>query len=220
MAQYNSPYLSTIQKNIEASRQARLANIQSRAGLSMARASDHLSNKANSFQQGEGIGAGDILQGAAGAVGLAGTLKTQYDQDLEFGQSPEQQFSATGEPIYNLGGQYNDIATSKAQGATGGEILGAAGQGAAIGADPALVAATGGLSIAAGAILGGGWSAITGGARKRKQQRQKTEAREKIQGQQQDFNQASESFDATQRAYQGYLDRADISDRIYNLYKI
>jgi hypothetical protein len=71
----------------------------------------------------------------------------------------------------------NDLGSRKS---VGESALGSAAQGAMLGANPALAAATGGLSIAAGAVIGGAYGAIKGFSEKDKMDKLQEEANTRI----------------------------------------
>ena len=71
----------------------------------------------------------------------------------------------------------NDLGSRKS---VGESALGSAAQGAMLGANPALAAATGGLSIVAGAVIGGGYGAIKGSMEKDKMDKLQEEAETRI----------------------------------------
>ena len=135
------------------------------------------------------------------------------NQDLDLGQAPILQSSSTGEPMYNLGEFYNQVAGTRPQGAGGSEVLGAVGQGAASGG------AVGGVP---GAVIGGtiglATSVLGGERRRNKQQREKQRVLEQVKKGQESFNKASQSYEERQLGYQDYQDRRNINDRLYNLY--
>lgn len=142
---------------------------------------------------------------AANAIGMA-----QQGSGLDM-SAPEVQRSATGEPIYD-GSFYNQASNFKPQGATGGEVLGMAGQGAAAGASFGLP------GVAIGAVGGAIAGLIGGGARRRRQKREKAKAMKSATARQNDFNEASETFDQSQIAQQEYNKRMNMTNRLYNLY--
>lgn len=149
----------------------------------------------------------------SGGLGLAGTYMGIANQGLGLTAPPDLQRSATGEPIYNLGSSFNQAALSQPQGASGGEILSGAGQGAAAGS------AFGPIGTGVGAVVGGLTSVLGGNRRKRKQRAERRQAMAKIRLGQQDYNKASESFNTSRAALSDYRQRQDISDQIYNLYR-
>jgi hypothetical protein len=136
------------------------------------------------------------------------------NQGLDLGQINPLQYSATGAPV--LDSSYRNTAlAARPQGASSGELLGGAAQGAAIGSQ-----IMPGIGTAIGAVGGAIINAIGGGARKRKQRRERQQALEKANAQQQEFNQADLYFDQQQAARQAYRDRQDMTNRIYNLYSV
>ena len=151
---------------------------------------------------------------AGGALGLASTFASTANEDLPLSQIPGTQRSATGQPVYNLGASYNEAYQSKPQGATGGEILSAAGQGAAAG-----TAVLPGIGTAVGAGIGALGSIISGGIRKSRERRQRRTALEQLATGQHDFNQASQAFDNQQLSLDDYYRRADLSTQLHNLYR-
>src|SRR5690606_8014596 len=104
-------------------------------------------------------------------LGLIGNAVGMANQGSGLERSaPQMQTSATGEPIYS-GAYYNQASNFKPQGATGGEVLGMAGQGAAAG-----TAIMPGIGTLIGGVVGAIGGLIGGGARRRKQKREKDRA--------------------------------------------
>lgn len=161
------------------------------------------------------LGEFDYAAAISGAFGLAGQYAGMVNQELGLEQAPGLQLSPTGEPVYNLGGAYNSAFGATPQDATTGEVLGATGQGAAAG-----FAAGGPIGAAVGGVIGLGTSLVGGRRRRNKQRDEKNKALAQVRQKQEGFNQASQSFEEEQLALQSYQDRSDISDRMYNLYKI
>jgi hypothetical protein len=129
--------------------------------------------------------------------------------------SPPSPYYGQGiDPSYSTGGYFNAAVKLDPQGAQAGEVLGGVAQGAQAGS------AFGPIGAGVGAVFGGVATAIGGGARKRKQQREKRRALKRGRSLQQGFNEAQESFDQSQLTLQSYQDRTNIDDRIYNLYKV
>jgi hypothetical protein len=156
---------------------------------------------------------GKMALGLAGAeMGLSALQMSQ--QGLDLGQIDPLQFSASGQPLLNSGYR-NRAAAAKPQGASAGELGGAAVKGFAAGMQT-------GNPLVAGAMAVGNLAltAIAGGARKRKQRRERNEALAASARQQNEFNAADTAFDQTNIAKQGYLDRQNMTNRIYNLYSV
>jgi hypothetical protein len=149
-----------------------------------------------SFTLGQGIGAG------LGAASLGLQAFGMSQQVLGLPQVTPQSYDPNVQPTYNLGQVYNQAAFAKPQGATGGEILGGVGQGAALGTQIAP-----GIGTAVGAVVGGLASLIGGGARKRRQEREKERAMRGLAEQQQAFNRASGNFVTQQNYMEDYIDQ-------------
>ena len=155
----------------------------------------------------------DWAGAVTGGLALAGNAIGMAQQGSGLQENaPGYQTSATGQPIYTGGAQYNQASSFSPQGATGGEVLGMAGQGAAAGASFGVPGAiVGGVVGAIGGLIGGG-------ARKRKQQREKDKAMKSARFQQRQFNEADQEFDQKQAAQQDYYKRTNMNNRLYNLY--
>lgn len=159
------------------------------------------------------VDVGGIAQAGIGAVNLGIQSFGMANQSLGLNKSGQgYQVSAAGQPVYTGGGYANDVASARPQGASVGETLGMASQGAAAGSSFGLP----------GAIIGGAVGAITGliggGARRRAQEREKRRAIGIVRKQQGQFNEASQAFDQEQASMTDYRRRRDMTNRLYNLY--
>lgn len=156
----------------------------------------------------------DASGAISGGLALAGTYTNMVNQELGLEAPPTLERSATGEPVYTAGQTYNQASLSQPKGASGGEILSAAGQGAAAG-----TTIMPGIGTAVGAVVGAGISIFGGSRRKKKQKREKQKALNQVANRQQEFNTASESFAEQQLATDDYYRRLNIDDQLYNLYR-
>lgn len=156
----------------------------------------------------------DVSGAISGGLGLVGTYANMVNQGLGLKAPPPLERSATGEPVYTAGQTYNQAALAQPQGATGGEILSGAGQGAAAG-----TAIMPGIGTAVGAVVGAGISIFGGARRKRKQKDEKNKALSQVSNRQREFNRASEGFAEQQLAIDDYRRRLNIDDQLYNLYR-
>lgn len=227
-----NPYFQVIENQVNASIQQRSdlwpVNQQAQVGADISRGQSasnpySLSNFRGNLKSnwGDMSGADKAAAGVGAGLGALDLGMQAYGmskQGLNLGQAPVEQLDEYGKPAYNLGNFQNAAASAKPQGATGAEVGGMAIKGASMGANPALVAATGGLSIAAGAIIGAGASLIGGGARKRRQRREQDQALSTAAFGQQQYNQGTQQYEQDQIAQQQYRRRRDLTNRMYNLY--
>ena len=151
---------------------------------------------------------------AAGALALAGNYYGMANQSLNLDVPQGATFDAYGRPSYNLNSAWNQVSGSKPQGATGGDIFSGAAQGASIGTMLAP-----GIGTAIGAGVGAIGSAVFGGVRRRKQQREKNKAMRQLTAGQTQYNTADVNFRNSQNAMEDYRDSQDKSARLYNLHR-
>jgi hypothetical protein len=156
----------------------------------------------------------DPTQAIMGGIGLASNFIGMANQGLGLNTNigPMRTDSSMA-PTYNAGDLWNEASSARPQGASGGEILNGAGQGAAAGA------AFGPIGAGIGAVAGGVGTAITGGIRKRKQQKEQNSAMRQVQQAQQDFNTADVSFRNQRNQMEDYNQRMNSNNRLYNLYR-
>lgn len=216
---YRTPYnglisrrnLSTIGSDIDRQLQSRLMDIQLRGPGGRVGGGGGItpeidpSSFLDDFDPAAAIG---------GIAGLAGMYGSMVNQDLGLGNPDPLQLSATGQPIYDLGGFYNQAYQARPQGASAGELIGAGLQGASAGA-----AAGGPVGAAAGLAVGLGTAIFGGNRRKKKQEQEKRKALEKARKGQQSFNEASQRFETDQLVLEDYLNRQSMTDKLYNLYR-
>lgn len=157
---------------------------------------------------------------ASQSAGLLGQFYSQAHQNDNINISaPDQQVDMYGKPTYNLGNFQQQISGINTKGASAGQLLGGAAQGAAIGANPALVAATGGLSIAIGAGVGAVGSAIGGAIGSARATRRKQLAQQSLMAAQRSYNSHMATYNDQQLGQQQYRDDQSPDNRMYNLYK-
>jgi len=163
--------------------------------------------------QAEGFDWSGAAMGVAGAGMLAADTIGMANQSLNLGDPEQQYFDGESEPTYNLGQYYSQAASSKPQGATGGEVLGQTAKYAALGTQ-----IMPGLGTAIGAGVGALSSLIGGGVRKRKQRGERQKALGKVATQQQNYNTASKDYWENLISEHGYRERANPYKRMTNLY--
>ena len=123
------------------------------------------------------------------------------------------QTSATGAPVYNLGGDVQRLGDLKPEGASFGQVLSAAGSGASAGS-----ALAPGIGTAIGAIGGALTSLIGGRIKKRRMQEAKDKLAKNVARGQADYNEADQQFDQAQIRKQEFNKRRNLTNRLYNLY--
>ncbi len=169
-----------------------------------------------------GRGYGNYGGMAADALALGGSYAGMTNQQLNLGQAPMESVSATGQPVYNVGEFYNNAATTTAQGATGAEVLATGAQGASLGAKIG-TAILPGVGTAIGAIgvglIGAGVGIAGGQRRKNRQTAEIDRALDMASTKQESFNRDSAAFEQRQLASQGYANRMNNTNRLYNLYR-
>jgi hypothetical protein len=166
----------------------------------------------NAPQMKQGFGLEQVIGGLTGAADIFSSANQMANQSLGLNPQLQGQYNQFEQPSYGLGQDYNQAALAKPQGASGGEVLGMAGKGAAAGS------AFGPIGTGVGAVVGAGAALIGGRRRKKKQQKEKTAAQNTLKAGQQAFNQASADFSAQQNAAEDYQDRMNSQTRMYNLY--
>ena len=123
------------------------------------------------------------------------------------------QTSATGAPVYNLGGDVQRLGDLNPKGASFGQVLSAAGSGASAGS-----ALAPGIGTAIGAIGGALTSLIGGRIKKRRMQEAKDKLAKNVARGQADYNEADQQFDQAQIRKQEFNKRRNLTNRLYNLY--
>jgi hypothetical protein len=144
-----------------------------------------------------GMGAYDMTQQGLGLPQISGDI----------------QYSPGGQPVYNLGDEYNAVIGAKPQGPLAGEIFSGVGSGAAAG-----TAIAPGIGTAIGAAVGGLTSALGGGIRASKQRREKRKAKAQLQAGQRNYNTAMEGYEKRRLGTEDYYDRLNNNDLLQNLY--
>lgn len=164
------------------------------------------------------IGAGAAALGGIAEMGLSAKAMGDEAKGIPT-LAPQMQLDNQGRPMYNLSQFANETSSIRPQGATGGEVLGGAAKGVGIGLNPALMAATGGLSAPIGALVGAGAAALGGKRRKRIMTDKKRKATESLSSRQQEFNQANIGHSQNQLAQEQYYNQLNDPSRLYNLYR-
>lgn len=201
MPPFQTPYLNRV-----SARSAGMA----RPGSSLSARSLNTSSASDNF-----LGEFDLASAITGGVGLLGDYLQTRNQSLGLpDRAPRAEYTPTGKPVYNVGGYYRAASQADPQGASAGELLGAAGQGAASG-----FAAAGPVGAVVGGVLGAGASYFGGAARKNKQVEERVKALNAAQEAQRNYNTELEKYDREQTMMQDYYNRLDMTDRLYNLYR-
>lgn len=151
---------------------------------------------------------GSRVNGAFGAIDLGINAYAMGKQSLNLPKFDN--FYNPGQPVYNIGSQYNQAYLSKPQGTTFGEALGSTAKGASFGA------AFGPVGMGVGAVLGLGSSLIGGRARKRRQTNERNNALNQATQAQQNFNEQSSAYRSQQNQLEDYNQR--LNGREYNVY--
>lgn len=153
---------------------------------------------------GAAFGAANLFMGAKQMGDAANAINTT---------APSEMVDASGRPVYNVGQFAADTQAIDPQGATGGEILSGAGQGAAIGG-----AIVPGLGHAIGAV-GGALVNVFGGARRKRKMREKKRARARnLSAKQGRYNRQMQSYNSERLAQESYQKGLDNTNRLYNIY--
>lgn len=156
-----------------------------------------------------------VISGITGGLGLAANVYGMANQSSGVStQSPDLQYSATGEPVYTGGDFYNQASLSTPQKTSGGELLSGFTQGASAGS------ALGFPGVIGGGLVGLLSTAFGGGRRRRKQEREIRRARQSARRTQKDFNRASVAYDKQQASEAEYHDNLDMTERFQNLYNL
>lgn len=147
---------------------------------------------------------------AAGALGLGLNAYGMSQQGLHLNQGIAQsQYDLNSAPSYTAGNAQNEASNAHIQGLTGGEVLGGAAQGAAIGTAIPVI------GTAVGAVIGGGVAAIGGALRGNRQQREQAAALRRVMAAQQQYNTQDVAFRSQQNQRQDYLRRINPYNREY-----
>lgn len=154
----------------------------------------------------------DVASTAAGVAGLAGNVAGIANSNQKVGmEDPQGQKDAYGRPIYNLGGFSQQVNNLEPKGASGGQFMSGVASGASAGAP--FAAATGGLSVLGGALIGGVGSLIGGAIKKNKEEKTLEENKKKLTTLQNNFNSQNISANNNLLAQQAYEDQL-------NMYKL
>jgi hypothetical protein len=160
----------------------------------------------------QGTAGADMANTAAGVAGILGNTAgvANSNQRMQV-QEPTEDKDAYGRPMYNLGEYSKEVNNFEPKGASGGQFLSGVGQGIAAGAP--LAGATGGLSLLAGAAIGGIGSLIGGGIKKNKEEQALEERQKQLQSMQERFNTTNLQSNQNLLAQQAYEDQL-------NMYKL
>jgi Sec-independent protein translocase protein TatA len=159
------------------------------------------------------------LGGVMGAVGAGLGFINDQVQGVNVVKSlnvdaPQQQFDASGRPVFNAHGMVGKINSIDTRGVSAGEALGATAKGAAVGATFGPIgAAIGGLVGAVGSIVGGR-------ARRRAARRKKAKAIRNFKGAQTTYNQGALAANQEEAAQDQYQELTNNQTRMRNLYSI
>jgi hypothetical protein len=156
-----------------------------------------------------GVNWGGLATGAAGLLGNYASFSNQF----QFDNPAPSQADPTMAPVYTGGNLASQISSQKPQGATGGELLSGAGQGALAGAQ------FGPVGAAIGGFAGLLSSAFGGNRRRRAQKRARNQAMKSLAQTQQTYNQQDRAFTQQRNAMEDYNDMNNSQARMYNLYK-
>lgn len=165
---------------------------------------------------GGGIDAGGYAGMIGAGVGLATDAINQANTKLGLDDIPTEpsQINSDDAPVYTGGSLMIQAANARPKGASGGDILKAAGTGAMAGA------ATGTpIGVAIGAVVGAGSALIGGGIKKKRQKRERSRNLTRANAAAKDFNTSDEAFRNKQAAMEDYRDQTNNSARLYNLYR-
>lgn len=143
-----------------------------------------------------------LEQAGALATGIYGLSQSFRDQPLQFDTNMAQmQYGMNDRPTYTGGGLANQVAGTKIQNVTGGEVLGGAAKGAAAGS------AFGPIGTAVGAFVGATGSLIGGRRRAYKQRKARRKANDSLIASQGTFNQSQVGFQQRQNSMEDYYQR-------------
>jgi hypothetical protein len=207
---FNNPYYSSQLAAFRAQPQANIQQINNPAP----NATDARMTAKGMGGGGGGIDAGGAANIVGGAIGLAGDAMGMANQrlNLQTNYAPTQTDQDSA-PVYTGGQVMIDAANARPQGATGGEILKSAGSGAAAGS------VAGPWGAAVGAVVGAGAALIGGGARKRRQRREKNRALGQANKAASEFNSADMMFRQRQAGLEDYTQKTNSASRMANLYR-
>lgn len=152
---------------------------------------------------------GGLATGVAGLLGNYASFQNQF----QFDNPAPSQADMSMAPTYTGGALSSQIASQTPQGATGGELLSGAGQGAIAGAQFGPIGAT------IGGFAGLLSSAFGGNSRRRAQKRARTRAMKSLAQNQQTYNQQDIAFTNQRNAQEDYNDMNNPQARMYNLYR-
>lgn len=165
-------------------------------------------------QQKSNISAAGVANGVMGAASLAADTIGMANEKLNLNTNiAPVQNDPSQAPIYTGGQNFIDAANARPRGASGGEILKSAGAGAAAGVG------FGGIGAIVGAVVGAGAALIGGGARKRRQRREKQRAFNAALGAQRTFNTADLAYRQIQATMEDYYDNQNDNSRQYNVFR-
>jgi|SRR5882672_6253527 len=153
----------------------------------------------------------DYAGAAVGALGLGLQTygMTQQRLGLRNSQIAPSQYDLNSAPSYTAGAAQSQAINSKPHGINGGEVLGGAAQGAAIGSMVPVI------GTAVGAVAGAGIAAVGGLIRGGKQRREREAALQRVLGSQQQYNAQNVAFRNQQNQQQEYLRRINPYNREY-----
>jgi hypothetical protein len=165
------------------------------------------------FKQQQAMNKG--LSVVGGVTALAGQAAGMINQAKQINTTaPTPTLDSFGKPMYNLGNFQTQVSAIKPQGASGGELLSGALQGAQGGA------AFGPIGAGVGAVVGTLTAAFAGRRRKTLQERRKTLAQNNLMSAQRMYNQGIEAFNQRQSAQSLYNDQYQMAEqRMNNVYQ-
>ena len=176
---------------------------------------DSLRNYSNSLGQQKGIGAnyGNIANGVIGGIGLLGNAYGMSRQRFNFNTNvAPSQTDSTMAPSYTGGELASEINGAHPQGATGGEVLSGAAEGAAAGAEVG-----GPAGAVVGGVVGAASSLIGGESRADAQRRELEQARQRLRAIQNQYNQQDVSYRNYQNQMSDYYRRNNPAVGEYNV---
>lgn len=160
-------------------------------------------------------------EAVVGGVNLAVDAGSIASQKLGLGKPSPMFYEEGVNPVYRTGDYYNRAFYSKPMGATGAEVASTGLKAAATGSKLGMMLggpAGAAVGAAAGAVVGAGTALVAGGARKRRQEREKQRALKLARGQQADYNRRALDFSQQQTAMNEYRRRNDPYERMSNFY--
>lgn len=156
-----------------------------------------------------------IMGGIGGGIGLFNQFDSMQQQARQINtNAPGSETDSYGRPSYNLGGFAQSVDAIKPQGAQAGELLNGAAEGAQAG-----TAIMPGIGTAIGAGVGFIGSAISGGVRKREEERKKQLAQANLRTAQMQYNSSVMAFQNNVAGQSRYNDLMNTDARFQNIIK-